>query len=117
MLSSFEDFGYDVNGAYGTDTVRLDISTGSTVLDGQVVAGFASEEFDLGFFGLSPVPLSFSSSGGLQRTFFQDLQSTSRIASPAWSYTAGAYKSLSRHLAPITVVLTSAQTTTTALRV
>ncbi len=85
------NLGYAGSGAFGFDRVALGWQgDGGPVLDHQVVAGIATEDFWLGSFGLTPRPTNFTDFNGPQPSFLQTLQNKSEIPSLSWSYTAGA---------------------------
>lgn len=86
------------NAEYGFDNVGIGWqgSSGVTVLDNQVVAGFAVQDFWLGLFGLTPRPINFTDFNDPHPSFVQTLWNKSMIPSLSWSYTAGArYRELS----------------------
>ena len=60
-------------------------------LGSQVIAGFATEDYHLGMFGLGPQPTNFSVlSDTAGPSFLTTMKSKSLIPSLSWSYTAGA---------------------------
>lgn len=72
-------------------------SSGVTVLNHQVFAGFAMQKFWLGLFGLNPRPVNFTDFNDPQASFVQTLRNRSMIPSLSWSYTAGAkYRELAK---------------------
>lgn len=78
-------------GAFGFDKVGIGWQgDGGPVLDHQVIAGIATEDFWLGSFGLTPRPTNFSDFNNPQPSFMQSLRNMSLIPSLSWSYTAGA---------------------------
>ncbi|KAM0717837.1 hypothetical protein Q7P37_006169 [Cladosporium fusiforme] len=85
------------NAYYGFDTLTLGLpGSGLPSLSNQVIAGFADNNYWLGFLGLSPIPFNFSSQNDStsmhdpQPAFLKNLQNQSLIPSLSWSYTAGA---------------------------
>lgn len=85
------NLGNTASGAYGFDRVGLDWQgSGGPILDHQVVAGIATQDFYLGLFGLTPRPTNFTDFNDPQPSFMQSLQNRSLIPSLSWSYTAGA---------------------------
>jgi hypothetical protein len=65
-------------------------------LDNQIIAGIATNNYWLGFLGLSPIPFNFSSQDDAtsmrdpQPSFLSNLKNQSLIPSLSWGYTAGA---------------------------
>lgn len=85
------NLGYTGTGEFGFDTVGLGWQgSGGPVLDSQVVAGIASQDFWLGSFGLTPRPTNFTDFNDPQQSFMQTLKNKSMIPSLSWAYTAGA---------------------------
>lgn len=85
------NLGYTGSGEFGLDKVGLGWQgSGGPVLDHQVVAGIATEDFWLGLFGLTPRPTNFTNFNNPQPSFVETLKNQSLIPSLAWSYTAGA---------------------------
>ena len=90
---------YTGSGAFGFDTVGVGWQgDGGPVLEHQVVAGIATEDFWLGHFGLTPRPTNFSNFNDPQPSFMQTLKTKSMIPSLSWSYTAGAPYRMSIHV-------------------
>jgi hypothetical protein len=85
------------NAYYGFDTLTLGVpGSGLPSLDNQIIAGFATNNYWLGFLGLSPVSFNFSSQDDStslrdpQPSFLSELKNQSHIPSLSWAYTAGA---------------------------
>ncbi|KUJ13774.1 acid protease [Mollisia scopiformis] len=87
-----ENLGVDGSAEYGFDNVGIGWqgSSGATILNHQIVAGFAAQELWLGLFGLNPRPINFTDFNDPQPSFVQSLKNKSMIPSLTWSYTAGA---------------------------
>lgn len=82
---------YAGTGGFGFDKVGIGWQgDGGPVLENQVVAGIAIEDFWLGSFGLTPRPTNFSNFNDPQPSFVETLKNKSMIPSLSWSYTAGA---------------------------
>lgn len=83
-----ENLGEDqyANGDYGFDTVGLDDSPSGPTLPHQVVAGIATEDFWLGYFGLGPKPINFTAE---IPSFMKILADQGLIPSLSYGYTAG----------------------------
>jgi hypothetical protein len=85
------------NAYYGFDTLALGVpGSGLPSLDNQIIAGFATNNYWLGFLGLSPISFNFSSQDDStslrdpQTSFLSELKNQSHIPSLSWAYTAGA---------------------------
>lgn len=59
-------------------------------LDGQLVAGIATNDFWLGSLGLSPIPFNFTNLNDPVPSMMGSLRNASKIPSSSWGYTAGA---------------------------
>lgn len=83
------------NAYYGFDTINLGLTgSGLPTVQGQVIAGFGTNDFWLGNLGLSPYPFNFTDLDDPQPSLLSTLQNQSLIPSLSWAYTAGAqYKS------------------------
>jgi hypothetical protein len=84
------------NSEYGIDTIGLNLATGQTKMNDQIVTFLEGTGAVLAFLGLSPTRKNFNESGALSspgpyQSFFQNLQSSTRIAGKTWSYQAGAF--------------------------
>ena len=78
------------NGEYGLDTVGLGLTSAiGPAVDGQVVAGIETTEFDFGILGLNVQPTNFTNFNNPIPSFFQTLLDQNLIPSLTWSYTAG----------------------------
>ena len=85
-----KNLGYAGNGEFGYDTVTLGWQgSGGPSLDQQIVAGIATKDFYLGFFGLDPRPSNFTDFDIPVASYMSTLKQRSRIPSLSWSYTAG----------------------------
>ena len=77
---------------YGYDTVHLGLpGSNLPVLNHQLIAGFATNDFWLGSLGLSPLPFNFSDFNDPLPSFLTSLREKELIPSLSWAYTAGAY--------------------------
>ncbi|MCJ1285323.1 hypothetical protein MMC26_004663 [Xylographa opegraphella] len=87
------------NGEYGLDTVGLGLTSeiGPSV-DGQVIAGIETADFDFGILGLNVQPTNFTNFNNPIPSFFQTLLNKDLIPSLTWSYTAGNQYSLKKVL-------------------
>jgi hypothetical protein len=99
--------GYEGTALFGYERVGIGWQgDGGPVLDDQVIAGIATEDFWLGSFGLTPRPTNFSDFNDPKPSFMQTLQNQSLIPSLSWSYTAGApYSRYSPVLAPSSLLI------------
>lgn len=84
------------NGEYGSDTVGVELVSGNTKVTNQTVASIPSLDSEFGLLGLLPTPSKLGLSKDIpeswrQVSFFQSLQSSTRIAGRTWSYQAGAF--------------------------
>ncbi|KAK5738890.1 hypothetical protein LTR17_005616 [Elasticomyces elasticus] len=92
-LDLFEErfLGLSGNAYYGFDTIQLGIEgSGLPVLQDQLVAGIATNDFWLGSLGLSPIPFNFTTLNEPLPTLLGTLRNQSLIGSTSWAYTAGA---------------------------
>lgn len=90
-LFSEAHLNYTGNGEYGFDNVRLGPpSLGGINLSHQVVAGFVTNDFYLGLFGLGPKPANFSDFNDPIPSYMRTLVNDSIIPSLSYGYTAGA---------------------------
>ena len=85
------------NAYYGFDTLTLGVPGAELPsLDNQIIAGIATNDYWLGYLGLSPIPFNFSSQDDAtsmrdpQPSFLSSLKNQSLIPSLSWGYTAGA---------------------------
>ena len=85
------------NAYYGFDTLTLGVPGADLPsLDNQIIAGIATNNYWLGYLGLSPIPFNFSSQDDAtimkdpQPSFLSNLKNQSLIPSLSWGYTAGA---------------------------
>jgi len=90
--SDLEDtLGYEVNAQYGIDDVGLQIdNSGGLNATNVVVGGIASKDFYLGVIGLGPKPSNFTTFNNPMPSLMGILNSTQKIPSLAYGYTAGA---------------------------
>ncbi|MCJ1404387.1 hypothetical protein MMC11_007612 [Xylographa trunciseda] len=87
------------NGEYGLDTVGLGLTSDiGPAVEGQVVAGIETTEFDFGILGLNVQPTNFTNFNNPVPSFFQTLVDQKLIPSLTWSYTAGNQYSLKKVL-------------------
>lgn len=78
------------NGEYGLDTLGFGLTSDQGVsVDGQVLAGIETTNFDIGILGLNVQPTNFSSFNDPVSSLFQTLLNKSLIPSLSWAYTAG----------------------------
>jgi hypothetical protein len=91
-LNTFEESGLGLTGNafYGFDTVELGLG-GLPMLQAQLVAGLATNDFWLGSLGLSPVPFNFTTLNDPVPSMLGSLRNRSLIPSSSWGYTAGAF--------------------------
>ncbi|CZT22127.1 uncharacterized protein RCC_07996 [Ramularia collo-cygni] len=92
-LNTLEEgkLGLTGNAFYGFDTVQLGIGgSDMPVLESQLVAGIATNDFWLGSLGLSPVPFNFTNLNDPVPSMMGTLRNQSKIAGSSWGYTAGA---------------------------
>ncbi|KAK5681875.1 hypothetical protein LTS10_006408 [Elasticomyces elasticus] len=92
-LDLFEErfLGLSGNAYYGFDTIQLGIEgSGLSVLQDQLVAGIATNDFWLGSLGLSPIPFNFTTLNEPLPTLLSTLRNQTLIGSTSWAYTAGA---------------------------
>ena len=81
---------YTGNGEYGLDTLGLGLtSTQGPSVDGQVIAGIVTTEFDFGILGMNVQPTNFTNFTDPIPSFFQTLKNKNMIPSLTYSYTAG----------------------------
>ncbi|THV65002.1 acid protease [Aureobasidium pullulans] len=79
------------NAYYGFDTINLGLTgSGLPTVQGQVIAGFGTNDFWLGTLGLSPYPFNFTDLDDPQPSLLSTLRNQSLIPSLSWAYTAGA---------------------------
>jgi hypothetical protein len=82
--------GYNGKAVLGFDDVTLGWEgAGGPSLKNQTVAGLASKESYLGFFGLAPRASNFTSFVSPITSYMQNLRNMSMIPSTSWAYTAG----------------------------
>ena len=90
-LALGNELGYEGNGVYGLDTVKLELSASQPVaLDSQVVAGIATGDFWTGLLGLGPRPVNFSNMDHSVPSFLGTMREQERIPSLSYGYSAGA---------------------------
>ena len=89
-LDAETNLGYDTSnsGNYGFDTISLPSSDGEVTLDSQVLATIATPQFWLGNLGISPMQIDYN--GTAQASLITSLNSTNKIPSLSYGYTAGA---------------------------
>jgi hypothetical protein len=98
-LALESNLGIAASGEFGFDRVGLGWQgSGGPVLNHQVVAGIATQDFFMGLFGVTPRPTNFSNFNSPQASIMQTLQNKSLIPSLSWSYTAGARYSKSTQM-------------------
>ncbi|KAF2279520.1 acid protease [Westerdykella ornata] len=78
-------------GTFGFDTVGLQVqNSGGLTLSNQIVAGFVTQKFWNGQFGLDVKPSNFSDFENPQPSFMTSLKNERMIPSLSYAYTAGA---------------------------
>ncbi|KAH0385488.1 acid protease, partial [Aureobasidium melanogenum] len=98
------NLGINANGAYGFDTVGLQVeNSGGIQQTHQVVAGIADKSFMYGVFGLGPKPSNFSVLSDPQPSFLTSLRENNTIPSKSYAYTAGASYRYSKVLGSLTL--------------
>ena len=90
-LSTDANLGYQGRGLYGFDTLALAAQgAGGPVLENQTVAGFQTDDFYLGYFGLGPKPVNFSDFNDPIPSAMTTLANKNIIPSSSYGFTAGA---------------------------
>lgn len=83
---------YSGNADFGYDNLTLGwLGGGLPALSRQVIEGFATKDFYIGTFGLSPDAVNISTLDDPQPSFLAALALQNSTPSPSWAYTAGAY--------------------------
>ncbi|KAK4554149.1 hypothetical protein LTR86_008676 [Recurvomyces mirabilis] len=83
--------GYEGNGLYGFDTVMLNGTNEAVSQTRQVVASVPDLDYWLGYFGLGPKTINFTTFNQPIPNFMSNLVSSHQIPSLSWGYTAGAH--------------------------
>ena len=92
VLTEEAELGYSGNADFGYDDLTLGRpGDGLPTLDHQVIEGFATKDFYIGSFGLSPHAINISTLNNPQPSFLGALAQQSKIPSTSWAYTAGAF--------------------------
>ncbi|KAG9233049.1 aspartic peptidase domain-containing protein, partial [Amylocarpus encephaloides] len=82
--------GYTGKGRFGFDDVTLGWQgSGGPTVKNQTVAGIATKDFYMGWFGLNPRPNNFTDFNHPIPSFMQNIRNQSMIPSLSWGYTAG----------------------------
>ena len=90
-LALEKELGYQGNGIYGLDTVKLELSGAQPVaLEDQVVAGVVTEDFYVGLLGLGPRPVNFSNMEYPVPSLLRTMMQQEKIPSLSYGYSAGA---------------------------
>ena len=91
-LALEQNFGYNLSGSYGTDTISLGLSnaTGGASLSSQMIAGIQTNRFYLGMLGLQQQPMNLSDFSQPHESFLSSLKTQNLTSSLSWAYTAGA---------------------------
>ena len=92
VLTEETALGYSGNANFGYDNLTLGgLGDGLPALSRQIIEGFATKDFYIGSFGLSPHAVNISNLDDPQPSFFGALAQQNQTPSTAWAYTAGAY--------------------------
>jgi len=83
---------YNNSGTYGLDSISLGFSNaaGLPTLGSQVVVGIATDDYDMGVFGLGVHGTDLITYNATKPTYLTALKDTGLIPSLSWGYTAGA---------------------------
>lgn len=83
--------GLSGNAYYGFDTVRLGgaFHPGLPVVQDQLIAGIADNDFWLGSLGLSPTAFNFTNLNDPVSSLLGSLREADLVPSTSWAYTAG----------------------------
>lgn len=98
-LSLFETglqgyLGFAANASFGHDSIGLMIQhSGGPTLADQLVGSLKKLPFFVGFLGLNPMSINFTSFESPQRSFLAALKDEMKIPSLSYAYNAGAYYS------------------------
>ena len=92
VLTEEVELGYSGNANFGYDNLTLG-RPGDRLptLSHQVIEGFATKDFYIGSFGLSPHAVNISTLDDPQPSFLGALAQQNKISSTSWAYTAGAF--------------------------
>ena len=92
VLTEEAGLGYSGNANFGYDNVTLGWAGGGLpTLRHQVIEGFATKDFLMGSFGLSPYAVNISTLDDPKPSFLGALAQQNKTPSTTWAYTAGAY--------------------------
>ena len=92
ILSEEAGLGYSGNANLGYDNVTLGwLGSGLPKLSDQIIEGFATKNFSIGSFGLSPHTVNISTIDDPKPSFLGALVQLNQTPSTSWAYTAGAY--------------------------
>ncbi|KAK4501585.1 hypothetical protein PRZ48_007394 [Zasmidium cellare] len=92
LMISEAALGLEGNAYFGFDTISFNTSSGKSVeMASQLVAGYATNDFWLGFFPLSPIAMNITDMVESIPSLLASLADQDRIPSRSWAYTAGAY--------------------------
>lgn len=92
VLTEEVGLGYSGNANFGYDNLTLGWpGDGLPALGHQVIEGFATKDFYIGSFGLSPRAVNISTLDDPQPSFLGALAQQNKTPSTSWAYTAGAY--------------------------
>ena len=90
-LALEKELGYQGNGIYGLDTVKLELSGSQPMtFENQVVAGIATDDFYVGLLGLGPRPVNFCNMEYPVPSLLDTLVKQEKIPSFSYGYSAGA---------------------------
>ena len=91
-LAEEAGLGYSGNANFGYDNVTPGWNGGGLpTLSHQVIEGFATKDFLIGSFGLSPYAINISTLDDPKPSFLGALAQQNQTPSTSWAYTAGAY--------------------------
>ena len=92
VLTEEAGLGYSGNANFGYDNVTLGwLGSGLPTLSRQIIEGFATKNFSIGSFGLSPHSVNISTLDDPKPSFLGTLAQQNWTPSTTWAYTAGAY--------------------------
>lgn len=92
VLTEEVELGYSGNANFGYDDLTLGRpGDGLPTLSHQVIEGFATKDFYIGSFGLSPHAINISTLDNPQPSFLGALAQQNKTPSTSWAYTAGAF--------------------------
>ena len=103
-LDAEQNLGSSSSGRYGNDTVGLGIQgSGGPSLPNQIVAAYSTDDFYLGFFGVSPTSTNFTQQEQGIASYMTTLKNQNLIPSLSFGYTAGNKYRLKQVLGSLTL--------------